>query len=49
MNEDAVGVRGEFVGERDEIAAMDFDSRVEEIERIGLGEDEGGGSRPRDG
>ena len=49
VDEDAVGVRGEFVGERNEIAAMDFDSWVEGIERVGLGEDQGGGSRPRDG
>lgn len=49
MNEDAVGVRGEFFGERSKIAAMDFDSRIEGIERIRSGEDDGGGARAREG
>ena len=49
MNEDAVGVRGEFFSERDEIAAMDFDSWVEGIKWIGLREDHGGGARASDG
>ena len=49
MNEDAICLGREFFCERDQIAAMDFDSRVEGIEWIGLGEDHGGGARTGDG
>ena len=49
VDEDAVGVRGKFFCERNEIAAMHFDSWVEGIEWIGLGEDHGGGARASDG